>query len=421
MTSSYEPLVQDFKNWIYRSRDRRHDFHEAIKTAKDVNNGGAGEMSLENINTLEDYFRFCNDFLRWVPKVDTASDAVLRKILVFYWIFNQPDVEIYQTQITPANAGTDPTWLSYWQVLYARQIGSFLDTKDSTSGIDSFYKNPIYNTEADKWEDPPGGEWASFNQFFARHWKDIDEARPLNPDDTADNVVTSAADSRFGDTFPVENGIVEIKGFQWPIKKLLQESWDDFNDGCFMHAFLSPSDYHRQHAPVSGEVLEAKVIPELVYLHVTKDSDSSPGLVADRGLLVKKPLTTERRLKQLLAGGGKKLRSLINGAGINLTEDITAPDDPGYQWCQTRGLIVIQTENYGKVAVLPIGMAQVSSVVLSVEKGQTVTKGDEISYFQFGGSDIVLVFEKPVDYSVVMGDKCNIRTRIATFHEDPTS
>jgi hypothetical protein len=47
----------------------------------------------------------------------------------------------------------------------------------------------------------------------------------------------------------------------------------------------------------------------------------------------------------------------------------------------------------GLVAVLPIGMCQVSSVILTAEVGVTVRKGEEISYFQFGGSDIILLFE----------------------------
>lgn len=70
-----------------------------------------------------------------------------------------------------------------------------------------------------------------------------------------------------------------------------------------------------------------------------------------------------------------------------------APDTPGYQFAQNRGLIVMDTP-VGLVAMLPMGMAQVSSVMLTAEEGITLTKGDEISYFQFGGSDIVLVFQR---------------------------
>ncbi|KAF3056551.1 Phosphatidylserine decarboxylase proenzyme 2 [Daldinia childiae] len=403
-TPKYDPLVQDLVNFVYRTEDRNQSFSQAVKSATDPKNGGDGEMSQENISTLEDYFRFCDDLLKWVPAVDTTvdttDDALLRKLLVFYWVFNQPSVADYQTSIKPENAGSDPKWLSYWQVVYARALGSFLSTKESTSKIWTFYENPLYNQESKLWQDPPepNNEWASFNQFFSRKWKDIDIARPL---DQKENVIVSAADSKFGEDLPVEDGTVTIKGFYWTIKKLVQGSVD-FNVVSFMHAFLGPTDYHRQHAPVSGRVVEAKVIQELVYLQVTDDPNHT-GLAPDRGLLVKKPFLGKKRPGDLTAGRGHDFY------------DITAPDEPGYQWCQTRGVIVIETENHGKVAVLPIGMAQVSSVVLTVKENDVVEKGQEISYFQFGGSDIVLIFEKPVHYSVKGGDKCNVRSKIATF------
>ena len=47
----------------------------------------------------------------------------------------------------------------------------------------------------------------------------------------------------------------------------------------------------------------------------------------------------------------------------------------------------------GLVAVLPIGMAQVSSVNLTAEVGTTLHKGEEFGYFLFGGSDIIILFE----------------------------
>ena len=74
-------------------------------------------------------------------------------------------------------------------------------------------------------------------------------------------------------------------------------------------------------------------------------------------------------------------------------------DIAGYQFAQTRGLIVLQTA-IGLVAVLPIGMSQVSSVVITAEVGVTLRKGEEISYFQFGGSDIILLFEASSNVSL---------------------
>ncbi|KAF7596943.1 hypothetical protein BBP40_011989 [Aspergillus hancockii] len=135
--------------------------------------------------------------------------------------------------------------------------------------------------------------------------------------------------------------------------------------------------YHRQHAPVSGTVVVARVVQNQVYLQVEK--------------------------KKGRQGVKKKL---------------DAPDEAGYQWCQTRGLIVIQTEKYGKVAFLPIGMAQISSVVLQVKQGDCVNKGDFVSYFQFGGSDGVVVFENMVNFDddLETGQtKLDVRSSIATF------
>jgi len=42
--------------------------------------------------------------------------------------------------------------------------------------------------------------------------------------------------------------------------------------------------------------------------------------------------------------------------------------------------------------MLPI-TNQVSSVIITAEVDVTVRKGEELSYFQFGGSDIILLFE----------------------------
>ena len=111
------------------------------------------------------------------------------------------------------------------------------------------------------------------------------------------------------------------------------------------------------------QIVESHVIPGLNYLQVEKTED-------EHGRLRLRP----RR---------------------SLRAEPDAPDDAGYEFIQARGCIIIDTgAKHGLVAVLPIGMAQVSSVGLSVKKGDKVRKGDEISWFEFGGSDIVLVFEK---------------------------
>ncbi|HMU04116.1 MAG TPA: phosphatidylserine decarboxylase, partial [Saprospiraceae bacterium] len=80
---------------------------------------------------------------------------------------------------------------------------------------------------------------------------------------------------------------------------------------------------------------------------------------------------------------------------------------------QARGLIVLDTP-IGLVAVLPIGMCQVSSVILTAEVGKTMRKGEELSYFQFGGSDVILLFESSSNVSITaqMGVHYKVGTRI---------
>ena len=71
------------------------------------------------------------------------------------------------------------------------------------------------------------------------------------------------------------------------------------------------------------------------------------------------------------------------------------------------------------MAVLPVGMSQVSSVVLSVSTGDTIKKGDEIAYFQFGGSDIVLVFQSHSNVEIFAHEHRHYRMgeQIAVAHK----
>jgi phosphatidylserine decarboxylase precursor len=154
----------------------------------------------------------------------------------------------------------------------------------------------------------------------------------------------------------VEDDKLSIKGMQWSIHQLLEGSAyaDRFKGGIFTHSFLNTFDYHRWHTPVRGKVLEARVLQGQAYMEVA----TKPAVVHD-----------ER---------------------VNVLAD---RDGTGYQFVQTRGLVILESP-VGLVACLPMGMAQVSSVVITAEVGVTLRKGEELGYFQFGGSDFVMVFER---------------------------
>jgi hypothetical protein len=106
----------------------------------------------------------------------------------------------------------------------------------------------------------------------------------------------------------------------------------------------------------------------------------------------------EQRMSLAIHKQERFLARLANG--LIEVSDVPDLDGTGYQFVQTRGLVVIDSP-IGLVACLPTGMAQVSSVVMTAEVGQTLHKGEELGYFQFGGSDFVMVFERASNVQLI--------------------
>jgi phosphatidylserine decarboxylase len=48
---------------------------------------------------------------------------------------------------------------------------------------------------------------------------------------------------------------------------------------------------------------------------------------------------------------------------------------------------------FGHVAYIPVGSVCIGSIVFEVEKGESFTKGQELGYFQYGGSTVVMLFQ----------------------------
>lgn len=314
-------------------------------------------MDKLHIHDARSFLEFANDLLKWIPHENFEGKDIYDIICMFYFVFDQGPLHDLQTPIHPNQSGKPLTWLSSWIVVYAQLIGLFMDSTASLTpeSLKSFQDSPPYKfNEALV---PPGG-FRTFNQFFARHLKP--GMRPIS-DPNDDKVIVYPADCTYDNSVEKQSivsieagGIVYIKNLPWTIGSLLQgsEYAREFEGGVWMHAFLNTFNYHRQHAAVSGRVIEAKNIQGAAYLEVNEKCQP-----------------------------------------IRVMCGPDAPDNPGYQFLQTRGMVVIENPVLGKVAILPIGMAQVSSVKLSVKKGDVVKKGDEISYFEFGGSDVICVFQ----------------------------
>jgi len=349
--SKYHPIVQDLVQLIQTNNWKKH-FEKAIKQANSKN-----VPFLENVTSLDEYLDWIDAFLYWVPTENSSGQNVNDHLSAFYFVADQEPLLSLQNKVVPSDNALPLTTFSEWLVNYANAIGDFLDTPESLTPVSeqTFYDSPYYNMK--EYSRPHGG-WRSFNQIFARHFKPGYRPIAAVSDQT---IVVMPADSTFGGQWEIrKDSNVTVKNLNWKVSELMEGSpyKDRFENGLFMHSYLSPTDYHRQHAPVGGKVLEARVIQGQVYLEV----EATP--------VEKQPGKHQLKLKR----------------------NYDSFDTAGYQFAQSRGLIVLETP-IGLVAVLPIGMCQVSSVILTAEVGVTVRKGEELSYFQFGGSDIILLFE----------------------------
>lgn len=380
--ASYQPIVERLRYMIERN-NWKDKFEKAVT---DAHNTGVEDMV--HIKTLTDFYNFLNYLLLWVPIEDETGTFVYNMQAALYFVLDQEPVKKLQSPIAPTSYPPPQlTGLSQWIVDYCRATGDFLSTPQSLTkeSLETFYKAKNYNL--DSYETPEGG-WLghSFNEFFARRL--LPGTRPIDgPDNPA--VIVSPADSSFDgswDISPNSTVAFSIKGLTWGIDELLANSQyaNEFAGGKFMHSYLSPSDYHRFHAPVSGKVLEATVISGQAFYQVIVHTRSDG----------KQRLGPVRQI------------------------ELEGLDDPGYQFCQTRGLFVIDSPNVGKVAFLPVGMCQVSSVQITACKGSEVKKGDEVGHFQFGGSDVVLVFQahSRVEITAKTGKHYNMGQQIAIAH-----
>ena len=252
-----------------------------------------------------------------------------------------------------------------WLTTYANSWGDWLSTEESWN--DTFYNmvatDPDWGLQKGWYED--AAHWRTYNDFFSRRLASPD-MRPI-----ADVEVVSPADSwpkelwTIGDDnrleYPADlqiktaklSDIAQLIGVDSKYK-------DAFAGGTLTHTFLDVNDYHRYHSPVSGVIRELRRIP---------------GVAAGGGYT--------------LWDDDEKLYYYHNNIGFQMVE--------------TRSCAIIETEDYGLVAMMPIGMSQICSCnwLESLCVGQTVSRGQEMGYFLFGGSDIVMIFQRDINVQLL--------------------
>jgi phosphatidylserine decarboxylase len=341
--------------WFENLVNNRPQLKSALKTAID-------DAALIEIVDIQQYFTFLTEMVTLIPN-DTNVNEYMNQ---FYYILNKVVDNLGDNKALTQE-------LRNWSHEFTISWGTFLDHPESAEYLETLYTDPIY--KIDDYVPPPSG-WLTFNQFFAREIRP--GKRPIDkPNDHS--VIVSPADSIFKGIWEItDDAEVIVKGIKHSVVKLLdvdnidnqmessmdQKAIEDlkkrFAGGLFTHSFLNTNDYHRFHVPVAGKLKHVWNIHGNVFLNVYKNEDGSLG--SDK-------------------------------------------DKLGWQFNQQRGLIVIETgekkgtgekagAGIGYVAVLPVGMCEISSVVLTPIEGDTLVKGEEFGYFAFGGSDMIMMFEK---------------------------
>ena len=186
-------------------------------------------------------------------------------------------------------------------------------------------------------------EFKNFNEFFYRELKP--GARPCSAPNNP-KIIVSPADCRS----VVFNTLDEaqkiwVKGREFSMENLLGKAYPEdvkrFSGGALGIFRLAPQDYHRFHIPVDGVLGKPKLI-EGEYYTVN-------------------PMA---------------IRSALDVYGENV-----------------RICVPIDSLAHGRVMVICVGAMMVGSTVITRKNGEKVARAEELGYFKFGGSTILLLFE----------------------------
>ncbi len=366
--NNHKQITQDLIALLKKHPDVKAMLESSIAKAKKIN----PDSKTNPVHDLNSYYSYIDSASELIPSEvldhpkHLLREQIMQSLCYFYFLIDQP-LEELEGKGLYMNTIQYYEPFSSWTRDFANAWGMFLDTDKSWSEktYQEFYKDPRFSLQKGWYE--PKSNWKTFNDFFSRYLKSP-KMRPIAvADDPA--IVVAPADSVPQGTWAidkdskikVEGGLKVKLASYYSVKDLLGDDSpykDAFANGILTHTFLDVNDYHRYHFAVGGEIKEVKNIVKNVSLEVVWDAK----------------------------------------------EGKYAPiDSTGWQFTQTRGVVVMDTGKYGLVALIPMGMAQVSSVNFEaiVKPGIIHTKGDMLGNFLFGGSDFVILFQDKAGFELI--------------------
>jgi phosphatidylserine decarboxylase len=192
----------------------------------------------------------------------------------------------------------------------------------------------------------------SWNDFFTRQLKP--GARPVAEPENNKIIVSACESAPFAISTDVkERDAFWVKSQPYSLRHMLDGQFvDEFVGGTVYQAFLSADNYHRWHSPVSGTVKKIHLVEGTYFSEAPSEGFDPAGPCNSQGYIAH----TAARALVFIEGDGP----------------------------------------IGLMCLIAVGMADVSSCIATVETQARIKKGDQIGYFQFGGSTHCLLFRKGV-------------------------
>ncbi|KAA8664204.1 phosphatidylserine decarboxylase [Clostridium sp. HV4-5-A1G] len=242
--------------------------------------------------------------------------------------------------------------------IFSKLYGLFCSTKYSKRKIRSFIDD--FNIDMSECA-MDYNDFNCFNDFFSRSLKK--NARPINMNK---KILISPVDGRLTAYEHINlNKIVQIKGFTYSLCDLINNNKTPvkFNNGTCLIFRLCPTDYHRFHFIDWGKCESYKKIKGDYYS--------------------------------------------VNPISLENISNV---------FCKNkREWSIFHSNNFGDVIYVEIGATCVGSIIQTYCPKKDISKGAEKGYFKFGGSTVILFFEKnkiTVDKDIIEQTKKGYETRV---------
>jgi phosphatidylserine decarboxylase len=206
----------------------------------------------------------------------------------------------------------------------------------------------------------------SWNDFFIRRFKP--DRRPVAEPDNPQAIISPCEATPYAIRSDVKkHDQFWIKAQPYSLRHLLHGHFvEQFVGGTIYQAFLSAENYHRWHSPVSGVIKKLDKVPGTYFAEAASEG--------------------------------------FDPVGPNNSQGYIAH-------IATRALLFIEADNpdIGLLCLVLVGMGEVSSCLFMddqgepLKEGRKLQKGEQVGYFQFGGSTHCLVFRPGVISQFAVG------------------